>query len=201
MHAVVDKPAGSSALSLVIANLITIALAIHEGWLLQEIMLIYWAQSVIIGIFSVRRMLDLKQFSTENFKSNGVRPPENEATKRSTAAFFAFHYGFFHAGYLVFLLADKGFQGSWLVFWICVLVFYLNHNYSYVHNGELDQSRKPNIGAIMFFPYLRVIPMHLTIVVGGTIAPASTWALLLFLGLKTFADVAMHKVEHSAWLK
>ena len=146
-------------------------------------------------------MLDLKQFSTANFKVNGKRPPENDATKRSTALFFAFHYGFFHLGYLIFLFAEQGFEGNWIVFWICVLVFYLNHNYSYAHNREHDQSRKPNIGVIMFFPYLRIIPMHLTIVIGGTIAPASNGVLLMFLGLKTLADVAMHKIEHARWRK
>ena len=202
MHAVVESRPGSSALSLIIANLITIVLAVYEGWNLQELMVIYWSQSVIIGYFSIRRMLDLKQFSTENFTSNGVRPPENEKTKRNTATFFAFHYGAFHAGYLMFLMvSEHKFQGSWLVLFICVVVFYLNHRYSYVHNKELDENRKPNIGIIMFFPYARILPMHLTIVAGGAFGPTTTWALLLFLGMKTFADVIMHKIEHSRWRK
>jgi len=202
MHAIVENRSNSSATSLIVANLITIVLAIYEGWNLQELMLIYWSQSVIIGYFSIRRMLDLKQFSTEGFKSNGVRPPENEATKQSTAMFFTFHYGGFHVGYLVFLLVgEQGFQGNWLAIFICVVVFYLNHRYSYVHNKELDENRKPNIGFIMFFPYLRVIPMHLTIVVGAALVPTTAWTLLLFLGLKTLADVIMHKIEHSRWRK
>ena len=41
--------------------------------------------------------------------------------------------------------------------------------------------------------------MHLTIIAGGSFAGASPWLLLLFLGLKTLADVIMHKVEHVAW--
>ncbi len=202
MHAVVEsRPSSYSAFSLIIANVITGVLAVYEGWSLQELMFIYWAQSIIIGYFSIRRMLDLKRFSTENFKSNGVRPPENEATKRSTATFFAFHYGAFHAGYMVFLVAGN--QGehrfSWIVVAICTAAFYLNHRYSYIHNKELDETRKPNIGAIMFFPYVRVIPMHLTIIIGAAIGPTTTASLLLFLGLKTLADVIMHKIEHSRW--
>ncbi len=202
MHAVVEsRPSSSSAFSLIIANLITGVLAVYEGWSLQELMIIYWAQSIIIGYFSIRRMLDLKQFSTENFKSNGVRPPENEATKCSTATFFAFHYGAFHAGYMVFLVAENqsAHQFSWIVLAICTAAFYLNHRYSYIHNKELDETRRPNIGAIMFFPYARVIPMHLTIIIGAALGPTTIASLLLFLGLKTLADVIMHKVEHSRW--
>ncbi len=202
MHAIVESRPGSSALSLVTANLITIVLALYEGWNLHELMIIYWVQSVIIGYFSFRRILDLKQFSTENFKMNNVRPPENEKTKRSTATFFALHYGGFHAGYLAFLVAnEQAFQGSWLVLAICIVVFYVNHRYSYAYNKEQDENRKPNIGIIMFFPYARIVPMHLTIAAADTFAPTTTAALLLFLGMKTVADVIMHKIEHARWRK
>jgi hypothetical protein len=202
MHAVTKSSPISSTCSLIIANLIAINLAVYEGWNLQDLMVIYWTQSVIIGYFSYQRILDLKQFSTENFQMNGKRPPENAKTKRSTATFFALHYGGFHAAYLFFLLSnEQNFQGSGLVLFICIVVFYLNHRYSYVYNREMDQNRKPNIGIIMFFPYARILPMHLTIVAGDYLQPTTTWALLLFLGMKTVADVIMHKVEHARWRK
>ena len=202
MHAVTKSSPISSTCSLIIANLIAINLAVYEGWNLQDLMVIYWTQSVIIGYFSYQRILDLKQFSTENFQMNGKRPPENAKTKRSTATFFALHYGGFHAAYLFFLLSnEQNFQGSGLVLFICIVVFYLNHRYSYVYNREMDQNRKPNIGIIMFFPYARILPMHLTIVAGDSLQPTTTWALLLFLGMKTVADVIMHKVEHARWRK
>jgi hypothetical protein len=202
MHAITKSSPISSTCSLIIANLIAINLAVYEGWNLQDLMVIYWTQSVIIGYFSYQRILDLKQFSTENFQMNGQRPPENQKTKRSTATFFAIHYGGFHAAYLFFLLSNQqNFQGSWLVLFICVVVFYLNHRYSYDYNREMDQNRKPNIGIIMFFPYARILPMHLTIVAGGSFEPTTTWALLLFLGMKTVADVIMHTIEHARWRK
>jgi len=203
MHAVVEEKPAGSARSLVIANLIAIALALLEGWDLDELMLIYWAQSVIIGIFSFRRMLDLKEFSVEGMRQNGRVMQANEATKKSTAWFFAVHYGFFHFIYLMFLLGNERliFGGSWFFLLLCVAVFFFNHRYSFQIHRERDARRKPNIGTIMFFPYLRIIPMHLTIIIGGAMGHASTAALLLFLILKTFADVVMHKIEHSAWRK
>ncbi len=200
MHAAVESRAGTSGLWLLGANLVTIVLALYEGWDLTELMLIYWAQSVIIGYFNLRRILDLDQFSTENFQMNGVRPPETRQTKHKTAAFFALHYGGFHAAYLVFLLSEgQGFHGSWLMLTVCTVAYYLNHRYSYFHYRDEDRSRKPNIGIIMFFPYARIVPMHLTIVSGHAVGVATSSGLLLFLVLKTAADVAMHLIEHRRW--
>jgi hypothetical protein len=47
----------------------------------------------------------------------------------------------------------------------------------------------------MFLPYVRILPMHLTIVFGGLLF-GGTLALLLFGVLKTAADAAMHSLEH-----
>jgi hypothetical protein len=49
----------------------------------------------------------------------------------------------------------------------------------------------------MFFPYGRIIPMHFTIIFGGWFGAESTGALLIFLVLKTLADVIMHMAEHA----
>ena len=44
------------------------------------------------------------------------------------------------------------------------------------------------------YPYLRIIPMHLTIIIGSSVAAV---ALPLFIGLKTLSDAGMHAVEHA----
>ena len=44
----------------------------------------------------------------------------------------------------------------------------------------------------MIYPYARIIPMHLTIIIGATFVNA----LPFFLVLKTFSDAVMHVVEH-----
>jgi|CXWL01.1.fsa_nt_gi hypothetical protein len=49
---------------------------------------------------------------------------------------------------------------------------------------------------LMFLPYARILPMHLTILAGGAMTAAGTAAFLLFGGLKLFADALMHTVEH-----
>jgi hypothetical protein len=48
----------------------------------------------------------------------------------------------------------------------------------------------------MFFPYARIIPMNLVILLGGPIAGDDMVALVVLLMLKTGADLAMHVIEH-----
>lgn len=201
MTVITETGAPNSVKSLLAANAITIVIALYEGWYINELMLIYWTQSIIIGYFSFRRMLDLKEFSTEGVRQNGRKVEPTEKTKKSMAFFFLLHYGAFHGFYLVFIFQgdNSELDGSMLFIGLCAVVFLVNHWYSYSQTREQDAERKPNIGTIMLFPYARIVPMHLTIILGGTMSGTSTFALLLFLGLKTAADVVMHKIEHYGW--
>ena len=191
--------ADRSVLALILSNLVTIGYAVIERWDVSQVMLIYWAQSVVIGIFNWRRILDLKQFSTKGFRINDRPVQPTRSTQLFTAWFFAFHYGLFHFVYFLFLYGRKrslsGISAAGTV--VCILAFFANHLFSYFHNKKRDASRIPNIGTIMSLPYARIIPMHLTILSGSFLADGSGGALLLFLGLKTVADVIMHMVEHA----
>ena len=195
-----------SVWSLVFANVLSLAIAWYQDWNTVSLMTLYWGQSVIIGVSNVFRMLALDRFSTANFTMNGRRVEPTSGTKCQVALFFAVHYGFFHLVYLFFLLsfmADKGFSGTvtrgelfepW--FWICVAVFALNHFWSYRYNRNMDRQGTPNIGTLMFTPYLCIIPMHLTIIFGAMFMNTGG-SLLLFGVLKTLADIGMHAVEHA----
>ena len=195
----VQIPADRSTLVLLLSNLLTIAMALIQGWDVSVLMWIYWGQSVVIGYFNVHRILDLERFSTDGFRINNQAVQPTRATQRKTAAFFAMHYGMFHLVYFVFLFKDASLDGtvSLLGAGVCVFAFYLNHRFSWRYNRAIDRARVPNIGNIMFFPYLRIIPMHLTILLGGFSNGHGTLSLLFFLLLKTAADVAMHVVEHA----
>lgn len=201
-----------SGVGILVSNGLVIVYALIEGWSLGSMMSIYWAQSVIIGIFHFFRMLLLRSFCTDGFTSNGQRVPENAKGKRSTAIFFAIHYGFFHLVYATFLIgfaATGGSEGEagateapplwgigatgWFV--LSVLGFVVGHGYSFYQNVRADLERKPNLGVMMFLPYARILPMHLAILFGGQ-AGGGVNAMLLFSGLKTAADYLMHVVEH-----
>lgn len=182
---------------LVAANVIALGLALYDGWRTVDLMAAYWAQSVIIGIANFFRIRGLDRFSTEGFSINDTPAQETPAVRRSTANFFALHYGLFHAVYFMFLSKSGGieaFADRW--FLVAAALFAVNHFFSYRVNAARDRRGRPNIGTLMFLPYLRVIPMHLTLLIGGLVI-ASPAALLLFGVLKTAADAAMHAVEHA----
>lgn len=184
-----------SVWTLLLINVIALITAVLQGWSLAELMLIYWAQSLIIGASYVARISKLDKYSTEGFKINGKNVQPNAATKRQTAFFFCIHYGGFHAVYLGFILRDT--PASVMLdpgFVFCTLGFAINHWFSYRYHRQMDEQGKPNIGSLMFTPYIRILPMHLTIIVGGALGGG--FSLLIFGALKTAADAVMHVVEH-----
>jgi len=188
----------SSLVVLIAANLAALAVAYGTGMGLRNLMLIYWIQSVIIGLCTVARIVSLASFSTDNFRMNGQPVEASAATKRRVAFFFVVHYGIFHAVYLVFVAFGPqrgGELGSPLGYVVCALVFAANHGYSLLHNLRRDAQGRPNIGTLMFLPYARILPMHLTILAGGALF-GGAFAFFLFGILKTLADVVMHAIEH-----
>ena len=74
---------------------------------------------------------------------------------------------------------------------INVAMFAAAHAWPLVTSGGQDYRGKPNLGVLMFYPYLRILPMHLTILLGSMFSSA----LPLFIVLKTGADLGMHAIE------
>jgi hypothetical protein len=179
---------------LIIANLLVLVISVIQDWNLGNMLLVYCIQSIVIGGSYFMRILSLDKFSTKNFKINNRSVEPTESTKRQTAFFFLLHYGFFHLVYLIFVLSGEfGEPGLDLGLLICAIGFAMNHAYSYRYHRDSDRKGTPNIGTMMFTPYARIIPMHLTIIFG---AATFSDGIILFGILKTIADVVMHKVEH-----
>ena len=196
-----SDPAG--ILGVVTTNLAAIAIAWWQHWPLVTLLWPYWMQSVIIGWYSRRRILALREFSLEN--TSGFDHGSPEATKHHTARFFTLHYGIFHLVYALFLwgFTRGGMRGvaayhvtalDWLFMAALAVSFILTHRASYERIMAADQQGRPNIGGVMFLPYLRIVPMHLTIIVG--IGAGYTGGVVLFGALKTLADALMHWVEY-----
>lgn len=226
--------ADPSTKSLILANAFTLFWALFGGWGLHEVMLIYWSQSVLIGFVNVFRILALRDYSTEGVKVDGRPVKPTIWFKVYTAGFFAVHYGLFHLVYFMFLgfyaFASKEAEPVDPLIVLPIGMFFANHVYSFIHNRRRDEARLTNIGYLMFKPYIRIFPMHLSIIFGGVLsvpfilaasaisagAPDSaavtlltklaTFAgLTLFLSLKTVSDVIAHRLEHEwdleAWTR
>ena len=178
-------------------NIIALLIAVLQGWRLVDLILVYWTQSLIIGASYFCRILALKRFRTSGLKFGDQPADESLRTKLFVAFFFVLHYGFFHAGYLALMkevAGDVSFDRSVV---ICSLVFAANHLFSFLHHQRRDRHGTPHIVALMLTPYARIVPMHLTAVLGFTMI-FSVFGVFVFGLLKTVADTLMHMLEHGA---
>jgi hypothetical protein len=186
---------------LLLSNLIVIVLALVQGWDILPLLWVYWWQNGIIGFFNWLRIKKLKHFSTDGFKIDGRLVKATKKTKMDTALFFLLHYGAFQLFYLIFIitLAQEIGYDVFLTATVGIAIFFFNHLYSYRYNLEKDLASNPNIGTLMFFPYFRVIPMHLIIFIGLWAGRGSRTELFFFLILKTGVDLLMHVIQHVNW--
>lgn len=197
-----------STLSLVFSNVLVIFFAIVDDLSAIDVLWIYWMQSVIIGIFNFIKIITLKDFSTEGFKQGNKPVLPTRSTKISTAIFFLFHYGFFHFIYAIFLSSFSimgyskpgKFETSYFIF--TTVMFFISYLTEFINSKNEDAQEIPNIGKLMFAPYVRIIPMHLTIILGGFIAAAGSFfsantnlaIIVLFTGIKTVVDLLTHSI-------
>ena len=165
----------------------TIGLTFRYRFDLDELLLIYWVQSVAIGVsFFVRMSLAVG-------RPGPVGDFSDASDRGFMLLFFPVHFGLFHVLYYIFIKpAASPDLLSPLV--LCGAVFVLCHAYSLWQNIERDRVAGAHFSTLFWLPYARVLPMHVTIIFGRQIG--AEHALLLFLGLKTFMDVLMHAVEH-----
>jgi hypothetical protein len=204
---------------ILLANAATLAVAVLQGWSVLQLLWPFWLQSVIIGWYARQRILNLDAFCTEGMKINDRPVPPTPATQRATANFFALHYGLFHALYLFFLLAmtlttdtagyimvtneSTGVTSpvyighvhplDFVIFVVLGWGFLGAHRASHREHVASDLAHTRNLGTLMGIPYLRIVPMHLSIILAVAVGGAVLWAFML---LKVATDVAMHKIEH-----
>jgi len=203
-------------ISLIFANLVTIVLAILGNWDLATVMFIYWAQSIIIGIFTVISLLsaDTAALGADLQKPIDERGGMEKITPRFVwfytymlAGFFTLHYGLFHWVYLNFIV-ESGLFGTVNFadpdIWLSCALFFANHLYSYITYRNEGPKGAGYVNEQFFTPYRRIIPMHLTIIFGsivilalGVFGITSTLpVLVLFLLLKTYSDITAHLIRH-----
>ncbi len=176
---------------LLLANGLILVLALWNRWPASYVLWPFWFQSIAIGVLQAHRMFSLKRFSTEGLKANGKPVPQTEAGKRSTTWFFVAHYGGFHFFYFIFLASAKPVPASdwaWVLFGGAAFLFGALREQPNVL--ARDALGRPNLGSLMFLPYLRVVPMHLSIFATAS-EVTGPLTMTFVIALKTASDLGM----------
>ena len=215
----------ASSLVLILANLIPVIGVLLYEWNVLSILLLYWTESVIIGVLNVARMA----VSDSGNVLQGVlaladRPIPDEVRanmpqiggsvlKYILIPFFVVHYGMFCYGHLMAVVGIFGDGGISLrastslfeywqpTFWIAVVAVFASHLYSFMANfiGE-GEYKRANLMLLMHRPYGRIIAMHVAIVLGAGLV---MWLgsplpmLLILILIKTGLDMRLHEKERS----
>ncbi len=190
--------ASPSALLLIIANLIPVAGNIFLDWNLGDVMVLYWAESAIIGFFNVCKLAVISRW-----------------TVLLVGPFFVGHFGGFMAIHFLFLYTIfvkpqngmvagddlAGVAQLFVTLWSALAALFISHAFSFYKNflGR-NEYRGRTVIQQMTEPYSRIIFMHLVLIFGGGLTlvlgnPAPV--LLLVIGLKIYFDVKAHLKQHA----
>lgn len=186
-----------STLALIGANLIPLLGVLLDGWSIGEIMVLFWAESAVIGVYNLCKMWQVGRWSVLFY-----------------GPFFIGHYGGFMVVHLLFIYGFFGGESldnidvstadvaaDFLRLWPALLGFFISHGISWLVNfrGRGEFAGR-SMGTQMNEPYKRIIIMHVTIIFGGFLVLAFGSilpALILLVLLKTMSDLRAHLREHS----
>jgi hypothetical protein len=204
---------------LVAANLVPLYGVAFADWDAFSIVLLYWAENLIIGFYNVLKIVFVK-----------VSKPSDNLGKLFTIPFFMLHYGGFCAVHGLFILVIFGKDPKMSSFMNelhlpCFLIFFellygvieqllaivppafifaaaalfISHGISFVYNyilkGEYLQT---NAQQLMGSPYGRIMIMHIAIIAGAFLTAAlhsPVSILIVLVVLKTIIDIKMHLRE------
>lgn len=154
-------------------DLLPIIAVIAFGWGAAPLVALYWLENLVIGVFTVARMI-----------GSGLANLGNIAATLFLAPFFAVHYGGFCYGHGVFLSVFSGNddfptplgliqwalgtapQMAWFVGAI-VIVSLLYYIFDFIGRGEYHRT---NPALEMAPPYGRIFTLHIAIILGAGLA-------------------------------
>jgi hypothetical protein len=188
---------------LVAANLLPLVGVLLWDWDVFALLLLFWCENVIIGLFGIARMV----VSASN---------ENTFEGLFLPVFFLVHYGGFMFGHFMVLLfmyansfADSdGVAGPADYYrivtenlsWVALIALFVSHGWSFIENfmGNREYDRITP-GQAMALPYRRMIITHVALLVGGfflieTGQPMGGLVLLIL--MKIALDLVFHRREH-----
>jgi hypothetical protein len=206
-------------ISLLLANTIPLWGVFFLGWDAFSLVLLYWAENLIIGFYNILKIAFVK---APHFIGH--------IAKLFFIPFFIIHYGGFMGvhGFFILGLFERG-QGPAFIGktpWPCFLVFVqlllgvikqmwlvmpdgmrlplgiflASHGVSFIHNFLIrGEYASTNPQKLMGQPYSRIVVMHIAILAGAFLAAAFKSPLpilIILIALKTILDVKLHLRQH-----
>jgi len=189
-----------SIVTLLFANLIPLYGVLSGQISGNELLLLYWFESAIVGFFTILKILFV---------------PKDHLQKILLIPFFITHYGGFMLGHLLFLTIIVSLSSSQESFAILkfpdgllqrltipVMALYFSHGVSFFVNyiGKKEYERH-SLGYFMTAPYARIMVMHVAILFGWgatLILRNSFVSSMLLIALKVVVDVMAHLQERKS---
>jgi Family of unknown function (DUF6498) len=190
---------------LIAANLLPLVGVAYWGWDLYALMLLYWLETAIIGIFAMVQMAIARPLAS-----------------LFLVPFFTVHFGAFMAGHLLFLTVlfggGKGLGQLSAIpamiwnlitqhgLWIALIALFASHAVSFALNilqpawwtsrADIEPAPPPSEPQqVMAGAYARIFVMHATIIFGAllmSVFDTKLVAFALLVALKIVVDVAAH---------
>lgn len=180
-----------SLLMLIATNLWLIYSYYQNPDTINNIIILFYIQSILIGLVNVLELYTLNNFTGKELL------PASMANKKDGcfALFFAVHYGAFHFVYLFFLAGIIDFHKvDYLFIRSACLVLAAGAIINFIHDKMRNRYEPVNSGVMFFMPYARIIPMHLMILAPEFLSISRS---MVFLILKMVADVVMFLVQRN----
>lgn len=213
----------ASVLALILVNLLPLGGVLFLDWDAFAVVLLYWAENLIIGGYTVLKMVLAP-----------VEQPSHHLGKLFLIPFFCIHYGGFCAGHGFFILMFfSGFENGNDIApfsggpeWPGPLVFLqmlvgvvsqlwrnqppgmiwpllgltVSHGFSFVRNFLIRKEYvKSSVKDLMGAPYKRIVLLHIAIIAAAMpvmLLGSPIPLLVILIGLKIGMDVWLHNREH-----
>jgi hypothetical protein len=192
-----------SLLLLIFSNLLTILLAYFQRWEAGVVFWVFWNQSIIIGIYNFLRIWLAAKIDTSGISTGYDNEPlkPSERNKRQMAGYFVLSYGFFHFLYAFFIWAftqTNPFTRPEII--VPTLIFLANHSITFLMNYPQEKNNVLNVGCAFIFPYTRVVPMHLALILGAFFLGGSgIEGVIILMCIKSVIDILVHFAEHGVY--
>jgi Family of unknown function (DUF6498) len=169
-------------------------------WDLPSVIMLFWAESAIIGFYTVLKMAVVGKFWA-----------------LFAVPFFIGHFGGFMAMHFLFIYeffvrglhhlggpapgVREALVGVFVPIWPSLAALFISHGVSFFMNflGRREYAHT-TVAALMTAPYNRIMVMQFTIILGGWIImllnnPVPALAMLVL--MKTTVDFRAHRMEHA----